>query len=59
MSNRVPGLSNLDALLRVSVRLELAKQNKDLKSTMTSPTHDPRGGQNLCRQDLSFWTRAI
>jgi ABC-type sugar transport system ATPase subunit len=33
-------LSNLDALLRVQMRLELAKLHKDLKTTMIYVTHD-------------------
>ena len=33
-------LSNLDALLRVQMRLELAKLHKDLKATMVYVTHD-------------------
>ena len=33
-------LSNLDALLRVQMRLELAKLHKELKSTMIYVTHD-------------------
>ncbi len=33
-------LSNLDALLRVQMRIELAKLHKDLKTTMIYVTHD-------------------
>ena len=36
-------LSNLDALLRVQMRLELAKLHTDLKTTMIYVTHDQAG----------------
>ena len=43
-------LSNLDALLRVQMRLELAKLHQDLKTTMIYVTHDQVEAMTLADQ---------
>ncbi len=43
-------LSNLDAMLRVQMRLELAKLHKDLKTTMIYVTHDQVEAMTLADQ---------
>ncbi len=43
-------LSNLDAMLRVQMRLELAKLHRDLKSTMIYVTHDQTEAMTLADQ---------
>ena len=43
-------LSNLDALLRVQMRLELAKLHQDLKTTMVYVTHDQVEAMTLADQ---------
>ena len=43
-------LSNLDALLRVQMRLELAKLHQDLKTTMIYVTHDQIEAMTLADQ---------
>ena len=43
-------LSNLDAMLRVQMRLELAKLHKDLKTTMIYVTHDQIEAMTLADQ---------
>ena len=43
-------LSNLDAMLRVKMRLELAKLHKDMKTTMVNVTHDQVEAMTLADQ---------
>jgi len=43
-------LSNLDAMLRVQMRLELAKLHKDLRATMIYVTHDQTEAMTLADQ---------
>jgi multiple sugar transport system ATP-binding protein len=43
-------LSNLDASLRVQMRIEIAKLHSDMKATMVYVTHD-HGGDDARRQD--------